>query len=79
MGDVNGDGSPEFAATAPADSTAAVDRCGSDSAWTIHRLLCDANPRMVVPNRDCTVQFGQAIASQLFALFLVDVNGVPAS
>jgi len=78
LGDVNGDGSPEFVATAPADSTATVNDCGSVSAWTTHRLLCDANPRMVVPNRDCTVQVGQAIASQLFALFLVDVNGVPA-
>jgi hypothetical protein len=77
MGDVNGDGSPEFAATAPADSSATVNYSGSVSAWTTRRLLCDANPRMVVPNRDCTLQVGQAIASQLFAIFLTDVNGVP--
>jgi hypothetical protein len=78
MGDVNGDGSPEFAATAPADSTATVNHCGSVSAWTTRRLFCDANPRILSSNKDCTVQVGQAIASQLFALFLVDVNGVPA-
>lgn len=78
MGDVNGDGSPEFVATAPADSSATVNDCGSVSVWTTRRLFCDANPRIVSSSKDCTVQVGQAVAAQLFALFLVDVNGVPA-
>jgi len=78
IGDVDGDGSPEFVATAPGDSSSTVRSCGSVSVWTTRRLLCDASPRILSSNKDCTVQVGQAIASQLFALFLVDVNGVPA-
>lgn len=50
MGDVNGDGSTDVVATAPTEFTAAVNDCGSVSAWTTIRRLCDANPRLLISN-----------------------------
>jgi hypothetical protein len=78
IGDVDGDGHQDLAVTALWENSPTVLACGSVSVWTGDDLFVQSIPRTVAPNQMVKIQVGQGVAAQLYALFLVDVNGTPA-
>ena len=77
VGDVDGDGHPDLVVSAVYENSPTVLACGSVSVWTGDDLV-QSIPRTVAPNQIVTIQVGQGVAVQPYALFLVDVNGTPA-
>ena len=76
-GDVNGDHLPEICAGASIESSPTLPSVGSVSLYRANDLWVDATPRHATANDALEVDVGQGAAGGLYALLLLDLNGVP--
>jgi hypothetical protein len=78
--DLDGDGNPEVALANPNENDGSGTFEGSASLWRGDDLFVNAVPRQCFwYTHDVSLFVGQGVAGAPYALFLVDVNGSPAS
>lgn len=78
--DLDGDGNPEVALANPGEDDGSGTLPGSASLWRGDDLFVNALPRQCFwYTHDVSLTVGQGIARAPYALFLVEVNGSPAS
>jgi FG-GAP repeat protein len=78
--DLDHDGRPEAAITSPYEDDGSGLYAGAVSIWRTDDLYVNAVPRLIPSiGGPVSITVGQGVAGAPFALFLVDVNGIPAT